>query len=102
MKQRCSEFSDFRGSDKSLNHIYWDQFKDLVSHPCLVRTGVASWSLTQEMTGSNPFTIMTNILVTEFSEFNESLRENSSSTTNCLLKQCILEDKTLLFIVLWF
>ena len=27
--------------------------------------------------GSNPFTIMTNIFVTEFSEFSETFRENS-------------------------
>ena len=44
---------------------------------CLAGTVVASWSLTQEVAGSNTFTIMTNILVTEFSEFNESFRENS-------------------------
>ena len=39
-----------------------------VFHMCLAG---ASWSLTQEATSSNPFTVMTNILVTEFSEFNE-------------------------------
>ena len=29
---------------------------------------VASWPLTQEVAGSSPFTVMTNIFVTEFSE----------------------------------
>ena len=45
------------------------QFKDPVSHICLAGTVVASRSLTQEVAGSNPFTVMTNIFVTEFSEF---------------------------------
>ena len=49
-------------------------FKDPVSHMCPPDTMVASWSLTQEMAGSNPFTVMTNILVAEFSEFNENIK----------------------------
>ena len=40
---------------------------------CLAGTAVTSWSLTQEMTGSKPLTVMTNILVTEVSEFNENI-----------------------------
>ena len=51
----------------------WDQFKDSVSHTCLTGTVVASWSITQETAGLNPFTVMTNIFVTEFSEFNENI-----------------------------
>ena len=39
---------------------------------CFAGTVVAFWSLTQEMAGSNPFTVMTNIFVTEFSEFSEN------------------------------
>ena len=35
---------------------------------CLTGAVVASWSLTQEVAGSSPFTVMTNIFVTEFSE----------------------------------
>ena len=53
-------FSKFRESDKSLKH-------ELVSI-CLACTVVASWSLTQEVVGSSPFTVMTNIFVTEFIE----------------------------------
>ena len=34
---------------------------------------VASWSLSQEMAGLNPFTVMTNIFVSEFSEFRENI-----------------------------
>ena len=37
------------------------QFKDPVFHVGLASAVVASWSLTQEVTGSNPFTEMTNI-----------------------------------------
>ena len=43
---------------------------------------VASWSLTQEMAGLNPFTAMTNIFVTEFSEFNEKFKVNSTAWNN--------------------
>ena len=39
----------------------WAQFKDPVSHMCLAGAVVASWSLTQEVAGSNPFTVLTNI-----------------------------------------
>ena len=46
----------------------WAQFKDPVSHTCLAGTVVASWSLTQEVAGLSPFTVMANIFVTEFSE----------------------------------
>ena len=46
----------------------WAQLKDSVSHMCLVDTVVASWSIVQDMTGSNPFTAMTHIFVAEFSE----------------------------------
>ena len=52
----------------------WAQFKDPVSHMCLSGTVVAFWSLTQEMAGSSPFKVMTNIFVTEFSE---TFRKNS-------------------------
>ena len=38
------------------------QFKDPVFHICLAGTAVASWSLTQEVAGLSPFTLMTNIL----------------------------------------
>ena len=51
----------------------WSQFKDPVSHMCLAVAGVASWSLTQEVAGLNPFTVMTNIFDTEFAEFSENI-----------------------------
>ena len=62
------------------NHrsMNWAQFKDPVSQMCLADTVVASWSLTQELVGSSPFTTMTNIFVTEFAEFSETFRENST------------------------
>ena len=52
----------------------WAQCIDPVSHMCLVGTMVASWSLTQEGAGLSPFTVMTNIFVTEFSEFIETIQ----------------------------
>ena len=57
----------------------WDQFKDPVSHMCYVGAVVASWSLTQEVAGLSPFTVMTNIFVTDFSEFSETFRKNSNN-----------------------
>ena len=54
------------------------QFKDPVFHMCLAGAVVASWSLTQELAGSSPFTVMENIFVTEFTEFSEQFRENSN------------------------
>ena len=61
----------------------WAQFKDLVSHMCLASNVVASSSLTQEVAVSNPFncTVMTNIFVTEFSEFGENIYENIFQST---------------------
>ena len=59
----------------------WAQFKDPVSHMCLAGAVVASWSLTPRggwVAGSIPFTVMTNIFVTEFREFIENIQENST------------------------
>ena len=56
----------------------WTQFKDPVSNMCLAGTVVACWSLTQEMANSSPFTVMTNIFVTELSEFSETFRKKSN------------------------
>ena len=56
----------------------WAQFRDPVSHRCLAGAVVASWTLTQEVAGLSPSTVMTNIFVTEFSEFREKIRENSN------------------------
>ena len=46
---------------------------------CLAGAVVASWSLTQEVAGSSPFTVVANrsIFVTEFAEFSGTLRKNS-------------------------
>ena len=42
---------------------------------CLAGTVVASWSLTQVVAGSNPFTVLTNGFVAEFAEFSENIKE---------------------------
>ena len=39
----------------------WGQLKDPVSHMCLAGDVAASWSLTQEVKGLNPFIVITNI-----------------------------------------
>ena len=44
----------------------WGQFKDPVSQMCLAGVVLASLTLIEEEAGSNPFTVMTNSLVTEF------------------------------------
>ena len=51
----------------------WDQFKDHVSRMCLADAVVSPWSLTQEVAGSRPFAVMTNIFVTEFREFSQNI-----------------------------
>ena len=43
----------------------WAEFKEPISHVCLADTVVTSWSLTQEVAGSSPFTVKRNIFVTE-------------------------------------
>ena len=51
-------------SGNLINHwsMNWAQFKDPPRYLCLTGAVVASWSLTQELAGSSPFS------VTEFSE----------------------------------
>ena len=48
---------------------------------CLAGAVVASWFLRQEVAGSQVqalFTVMTNILVTEFTKLSETFRKNSN------------------------
>ena len=52
-----------------------DQFKDPDAHMCLAGAVVASWPVAQEVAGLSPFTVMTNIFVTELSEFSETFRK---------------------------
>ena len=42
--------------------MHWTQFKCPVSQICLAGTEITSWSFTQEVAGSSPFTVMPNIL----------------------------------------
>ena len=42
---------------------------------CLAGPVVASWSLTHEVACSSPFTVVTNIFVTEFAELSETFRK---------------------------
>ena len=49
------------------------QIRDPVFHMSLAGTVVVCWSLTQEVEGSSPFTVITNIFVTEFPVFSENI-----------------------------
>ena len=67
-------------SRKLINHwsMSWAQFKDTVSPMCIAGAVVASWTPTQEVARWQVqvlFTVMTNIFVTEFSEFGENIQE---------------------------
>ena len=42
----------------SRQNMNWAQFSDSVTHVCLAGVVVASWSLTQEVAGSSPFTVV--------------------------------------------
>ena len=56
------------------------QFKDPVYHMCLDGAVVASWSLTQDVADSIPFTVMTNIFTTR----KRSLGQGNMFTGVCL------------------
>ena len=68
-------------SGNLINHwsMNWAQFKNPVYHMCLAGAVVASWPLIQEEAGLSPFTVRTNIFVTEFGE---TYRENSNLKHN--------------------
>ena len=53
-------------------------FKVPVSHTCLAGIVVASWSLTQEIAGLSPFTVMTNILSLNSANSVKTFRKNSN------------------------
>ena len=55
---------------------------------CLAGAVVASWSLPHEMEGSNPFTVIINILVSEYSKFNEN--SQGKLKNNTVLDQVVL------------
>ena len=56
-----ARFSEFRESENHWSMNWAHIIKIPVSHMCLAGAVIASWSLTQEMTGSSHFTVMTNI-----------------------------------------
>ena len=49
------------------------QFKDPVSHMCFAGAVVVFWSVTQELFGWQVRALLTNIFVTEISEFSEKI-----------------------------
>ena len=58
-------------SRKLINHpsMNWAQFKDPVSHMHLAGSTLVSYTRGSWVAGLNPFTVITNIFVTEFAEF---------------------------------
>ena len=58
---KWKETSGISVNVKNHKRMYWVQFKDPVSHMFLAGCVVTSWSLTQEVSNSKPFTVMTNI-----------------------------------------
>ena len=71
------KFSEFVESDKSLKQE--QRWRDPVSHVCLAGAVVASLSLTQEVAGSSPFTVMTNILSLNLLNSVKTFRNNFST-----------------------
>ena len=63
----------------------WAQFKNPVSQMCLADVMIASWSPTQEVAGSSPFTVMTNI-----SNSVKTFRKATFSLSYDLLTNCPL------------
>ena len=66
----------------------WGKFKDAVSHTCLAGAVVVSWSLTQEIAGSGPFTVLITILVTEFSKSSENIYRKECIPVGCVPLAC--------------
>ena len=99
MEYEFSEFSEFTKSDKSLK-LKIGQFKDPVSQMCLAGIVLAFRFITGIM--FNPFTVRTNILVTEFSEFNENIYRENSSVSDCIFiihQQWGLQQQVMVFIL---
>ena len=55
----------------------WGQFEDPVSHMCLAGAVLASWSLTQEVVGSNSLFYVTYFTNSVDSVLQNSFRKNS-------------------------
>ena len=75
MQQEFTEFSEFMESDKLLKHELGSVLRSCLSHVSCWHCGSIMVSYTRGgwVGGLNPFTLMTNIFVTEFSEFSENI-----------------------------
>ena len=72
MEQKFNEFNEIKESDKSMKHELESIERSFVSHVSCWHCGSISVYCTR---GSRlePFTVMTNIFVTEFAEFIENI-----------------------------
>ena len=73
MEQKFSGFNEIKESDKSVKHEMGSIEIYCLLTVCLVGTVVTSRSISQEVAGSSPFTVVKNIFVTEFAEFIENI-----------------------------
>ena len=75
MEQEFTEFSKFRGFDKSLNHELGLIERSCLSHVSCWHCGSSLVAYTRGgcVAGLSPFTVMTNIFVTEFNKFSENI-----------------------------
>ena len=83
------------GTGILINGMNYNQFRNPISHMCLVGTVVASWSLIQKMACSNPFTAMTNFLSLNFLNSMKS----SGETNICLHTTWDFLDRSILWIL---
>ena len=70
MEQEATEFSEFRESDKSPKHELGSIQRSCLSHVSSLHysSSLVSYTRGGWVVGSSPFTVMTNLFVTEFSE----------------------------------
>ena len=59
--------------EQNFRWIQWIQQIQGIWYMHLAGTVVASWSLAYEVAGSSFFTVISNMFVAEFSEFNENI-----------------------------
>ena len=71
MEQKFNEFNEIKESDKSMKHELESIERSFVSHVSCWHCG--SISVSYRDSRLEPFTVMTNIFVTEFAEFIENI-----------------------------
>ena len=75
MEQEFTEYREFRESDKSLKHEMGSFSRSRLQHVSCWYSGsiLVSYTRCSWVVGSSPFTVMTNIIVTEFNKFSDNI-----------------------------